>query len=851
MASDVKVQVLGLQTSNNIFSAQPGALAKADNCVLNATNQLEPRRGFEAKDYTFGASGDLAQVLAYFGTTLLVQYADKLARDTGSAFTDYSGTYSPVDSTLARMRFLQAAGNLYFNCNDGTRVLETASGTPAQAGVPRALRVTATNVSSSGWQRYNTAVRYSAVWGYKDAAGNEKLGVPSGPFVLPNRISVPAAQLVRTAPDGSHPAGKVSALIETNNAFPHYLQVGDTVVLSPGEADFAAGTKTVVTIWLGGYGFTYNEAGANVSSTLAQDFQATRSSSVRIDIPAGITTSHFFRLYRSVESATHLTNPSDDVYLVHEGQPSGGDIAAGYVTVSDITPTDFLTSAADPLYTNANDGEGIGQANERPPLGLDFVEWDGRAWWANTTQRHRFFLQLLGVGSPAGIQNNDTLSVGGQTYTFKTVAGAPNDVSLAVFGAPTPATTIAAVARELCRVINTNASSVVYAHYLSGESENPGRILLEEKAIGGAAFGVITGRPTAFNPILPSTLVGAPYTAYSDNNRQPHGLLFSKPGQPEAVPIANEVLVGSKNSPILRVCPLRGSLVVFKTDGVWTVSGTGGRYTSEKLGVAKLLAPETVCLFADKVWGLTDQGITNVTDGGGVAVVSYAVEDVITPLFGTALAELKLLSFGVGYESDRRYLCWLPTDDDDEAATQALNHSTATKSFTRWPKAASCGVVDPNTDKLVVASGSSNRVLVERKDFNEDDYQDENGAAYLVEWEFQPFTGGNPALSKFVRQLTLLFKRINAEEALAIFHSELDAAPSTVELSFPGYGDFPYGETPYGDPSVRSKRVCPIPPAHSSAAQLSVGFSVEQAGARWAFQGLVLEYEADTEVSGR
>lgn len=49
----------------------------------------------------------------------------------------------------------------------------------------------------------------------------------------------------------------------------HNLIVGDTFVLSPGEADFAAGTKTVVTA-ADETTLTYTEAGAAVASTLEQ-----------------------------------------------------------------------------------------------------------------------------------------------------------------------------------------------------------------------------------------------------------------------------------------------------------------------------------------------------------------------------------------------------------------------------------------------------------------------------------------------------------------------------------------------------------------------------------------------------
>lgn len=903
MASDVKVQVAGIHSSNNPFSsAPPGGLARADNCVLNATNVLEPRRGFAAMDYAFGISSDRANVLAYFGTYLLVQYGTSLAYDTGAAFSTHSGTYTPVDSTVARMRFVPAASNLYFNCNDGTRVLTSAAGTPTQAGVPKALRTYVYNRTGQGWHTYNTAVRYRALWGIVDANGNEKLGVPSGPAVLANRILVAVGSITRTAPDGSHAAGKVT-VSTLSSLEPHWLNVGDTVTLSPGEANFAAGVKTVVTV-TSAWGFTYNEAGANVSSTLEQDFQATRSATVLLNIPSGITTSHFFRVYRSDESATAATAPFDELYLVYEGQPSAGDITAGFVEVNDITPSDFIINNADPLYTNANSGGGAAVANERPPVGLDMTEWDGCVWWANTKQRHRMEIQLLGVGTPSGIQAADTITIGGQTYTWN---GGGSNPSIWTVGA-TPSINIDKSARNLCQAVNGNASSTVYAHYLSGEDDNPGRILLEERAIGGSAFTVSTSRVLSWNPALSRT---------SDNNAQPHGLMYSKPGQPEAVPLVNEVLVGSKNSPIRRVCPLKGSLLVFKTDGIWTVTGTNGRYSVEQVAVAKLLAPETVCLFSDAVWALTDQGVLKVTDGGGVSVVSYSIETSITSLFGSStLSALKLRSFAVGYESDRRFLCWMPTAQGDTYGTQAFNHSTGTKTWTRWTKAAQCAVVDPNTDKLVIAGATSNTVSVERKAFSYLDYADEsfsvtisslsgttvtlntgshgvlvgdcinsggfsigsppesrvivtavNGAALTIPAEgaaylpssgavtvypgiacratWLPVTLGAPTQTKTHRRLTFLTDGIGASQADAVFTSDGDATEDSVDLEV---GTLPL----IGSAStVKLVPVAPLPMDHSACAQLSVGFSVREALAPWKLHGFVAEADAESERGRR
>lgn len=909
MASDIRTQIAGLQTYPNPFAGSTGALKTANNVVVNATNVAEPRRGFEISSYGFGSSSDRANAMAYYGTTLLVQYGTALARDTGAAFSDYSGTFTPVDNTKARMRFIGAASNLYFNCQDGTRELTSAAGTPAQAGVPKGLRTYAYNASNNGWQTSGTAVAYRSVWGIVDANGNEQVGFPTGRYVLYNSITSAVGGITRAAPDGSHPAGKVS--VNSGLDIPHFLNPGDTVTLTPGEANFAAGLKTVVTVptpW----SFTYDEAGVTpATSTLAQTFTKTRSATVQVYTPSGITTSHFFRLYRSVMTADLTSEPDDEMYLVYEGKPTAPDIAAGYVAVNDVCPESFL---GDPAPWNAQDGYGLVNANERPPTGLDMEYWDSRLWWGNTTSKHRFNGEMLGIGSPNGVQNNDTITIAGQTYTFKTTPGVPvTEVQIYTLNS-SAATNIERTTMALVNAINANGSNTtVYAYYASGIGDaTRGKFLVEERTIGGSAFTVSASRAASWAPALSRS---------SDNNARPHGLMYSKPGEPWAVPVVNEVLVGSENDEIKRIKALKGSLIVFKADGIYTVTGTNGRYSSERISTAKLLAPETVVVFADKVWGLTDQGLTSVSEGAGVSVISYAIEGDITALFGSTLANVKRYSFAVGYESDRRLITWIPASGDT-TPTQSWNYSTSTRTFTRWTKHATCGLVNPSTDKLVIADGASNKVLTERKAFTFVDYADESfsatitsisgnvvtmntsghgivagdvlnsvgfgvgeprdeqicvvtavngadvtvsqdvpnlpssgaitvykGIACSVRWH--PVTVGNPALTKLHRQLTFLFNGADATLAQATFASELDATEDPVSLDF---GTLPVINLTADIGAASSYRVCriaPLPKDHAQCAQLTVGFDCREAFQRWKLHGWVCDLEADSERTGR
>jgi hypothetical protein len=211
-------------------------------------------------------------------------------------------------------------------------------------------------------------------------------------------------------------------------------------------------------------------------------------------------------------------------------------------------------------------------------------------FYGNTINRHRLNLTLLGVGSPkfgyttktgtitngssvvTGLPNNTGLRVGMRVVgtgipanttivsidsntqiTLSNPATSSGTVSLEfqdritiagvdywagssmniatnqfkVETSLTPAENIAETSLYLIEVINrSNSNNTVYAYYISGEEDVPGKFLLEERSIGGSAFHVSSTYGTAFSPKVPekrpitNISVGNPTTITSNN----HGL---------------------------------------------------------------------------------------------------------------------------------------------------------------------------------------------------------------------------------------------------------------------------------------------------------------------------------------
>ena len=120
--------------------------------------------------------------------------------------------------------------------------------------------------------------------------------------------------------------------------------------------------------------------------------------SLTITIPKGVTTAHFYQIYRTPVLNDLFNNqlPGDEQQLVFESNPLQSDITNGYVTVLDNTPETFRAGGAN-LYTNQNSGEGILQANDLPPLAKDVTSFKGYTFYSNTQTLQRLNLALLSV----------------------------------------------------------------------------------------------------------------------------------------------------------------------------------------------------------------------------------------------------------------------------------------------------------------------------------------------------------------------------------------------------------------------------------------------------------------------
>lgn len=119
---------------------------------------------------------------------------------------------------------------------------------------------------------------------------------------------------------------------------------------------------------------------------------------VTFGVPNNITTSYFYRVYRTATftSDTFLgivdLTVNDEFYLVYEDSYVSGTS----ITIVDIVDENYRAKGA-PLYTNANSGEGILQSNEPPPFAHDIEIYKNYTFYANTRTKHRLSIDLVGL----------------------------------------------------------------------------------------------------------------------------------------------------------------------------------------------------------------------------------------------------------------------------------------------------------------------------------------------------------------------------------------------------------------------------------------------------------------------
>lgn len=506
----------GIASSPNPLNSPPGSLELATNCVILSKDNLEPRRGQPPQAFTFGNNTQASNQLAEWTAKqrLLVAYsaASSFTSSGGLAILSSDGLSwsSALDTPIApdpnnqRMKFAEMANNIYYTTTTGLRFLDSVTASGAAAGAPRPCDFNTTvataglsgNPDAAGsWLAANSSVGYRACVVKKDANNNVKVSAPSGRIVIVNPADISC---------GIGTVVRATNVVTATVAAGHGYRAGDVFVLGPNpttDANFVAGNYTVTSststtvVW--------SSVGADAASAAVMTIKSgTRSVLMRVYFgnaggggATGVAALDFVRLYRTTANPVATADSGDEEALCYERQLAAADITNGYIDITDTTPDSFL---GEPLYSNANTGEGATQTNNRPPLMNDCCVFDGRLFGAQTTDRHSLTLRLLGTGSPNGLQSGDIICVG------KTVI----DTTGLVFSQYLPSQNILLTAANVVFSYGVSLSYTLdagrTARLISDGSSPTGQMIFEDISVAGSVFYAATNRPSAFQDPLPN-----------------------------------------------------------------------------------------------------------------------------------------------------------------------------------------------------------------------------------------------------------------------------------------------------------------------------------------------------------
>lgn len=473
------------------------------------------------------------------------------------------------------------------------------------------------------------------------------------------------------------------------------------------------------------------EGNPSMATTISNSSGHGVNVNVTFTIPSAITTSYTYRVYRTPQTDDLSVPPGDTFQLAYQGQPTAGQITAKAVTVTDVTPDVLLGTT---LYTSPG-LEGEFQTNDPPPLAHDICQFLGMMFYANCSTIQQFYITLISVGAPNGIQIGDTISLVGTATNTYTGAAANNFGSqqFKVDTSGTVAANIDATARNLVSAINQDSTNTeFYAYYVSGFSQLPGQILIKARNLNHTIFYGLcsrTGTPGPFSPSLPTSGTSYP----SSNNTVLNGVYISKVDQPEAVPTVNLIFVGSGDQSIYRVYALRDAVIVEAQGGVYRLTGT----SPDTINVTPFdntviqYGIDTGVTLNNSVYSNTTQGIISVTESGS-QITSRNVEGDILRLSAPSLfTNFTSLAFAISYESDRKYIYCLADAITDTHSTLQYVYNWITQSWTTWDLEITAGVVNP-ADNLLYLAGSDGQVLQERKSFTLTDYADRQWLVNVV-----------------------------------------------------------------------------------------------------------------------
>ena len=391
---------------------------------------------------------------------------------------------------------------------------------------------------------------------------------------------------------------------------------------------------------------------------------------VTVQVPTTVDTTWTFEVYRSNYGNQIPNVPDDNCQLVYSVQPNTAQIAARTITFTD-NVADVQRGAT--LYTTV---EGIDQAEYRPPVSQDMALFKGSMFYVNSYTYQQYFLDMI----------NDGVMVSGDTLTFKDLstnttlfvltAGNTENVSNGMFNVTSgqgAQIDIDQTAQSLVKVCNQFANnSVIDAFYQSVINvSSTGQMLFQYRTYNVNPFYVLFSRAGyVFDPPVPSSGIFANNT--SSNSQSQNYVYFSKSLQPEAVPLDNFLAAGSSTTPILRVIPMRDTLVIMKSDGIYGITGTDPTsFSIYPMDIQQNLAGiNTPDVLNNYLYFVADQGVVQMDEYANHTIISTPIQRTLLQYTTNNYPTYQNTAWGMAYQADHSYQFWTVAEPSDQHPQQ-------------------------------------------------------------------------------------------------------------------------------------------------------------------------------------
>lgn len=380
----------------------------------------------------------------------------------------------------------------------------------------------------------------------------------------------------------------------------------------------------------------------------------------------------FIDLYRTEEQLDpDLLGDRHQLAMRYKILPA--DIANGSAVFYD---TCIQASLSDYFYYNSGQ-EGSAKSNFMPPPSVDVATFKGATFYNATSSWHATTLSVPYAWGTLNTAQEIERGIGLRTYTGNitvgsfVIAGITSPVGLSIgqrvasglYPANTRVVTIignsitlnaAATGSAAASVFNT--TDVVLIDGVDLLTQNPNDFLFEIANFGSLGALAVVGIPLSmlrlnygtansgfkgvqlilpvsgtgpfvvrasngqnYSPALPDYDAATGLT--SKNDPRTNRLFHSKIDQPENVAPDAYFLVGKGT--ILRMIPLQEIMLVFCTDGTYSVHGDGDDWSVTPFNIETILiSPDAVTSLDNKVYAWTTNGLTAISDQGNVVQLS-------------------------------------------------------------------------------------------------------------------------------------------------------------------------------------------------------------------------------------